>query len=68
MTSRDFQIDFCLPAIKGLKRTDALRVGKSLDAAIAFGALEHANDNESLQDIRAVEARYWSLVMELKNL
>lgn len=68
MNSRDFTKDFCTPAITGLRRRDALRVGKALDAAIAFGALEHANDNESLQDIRAVEARYWSLVMELKKL
>lgn len=68
MKPRDFQTDFCLPAISGLSRRDAQRVGKALDAAIAFGALEHANDNESLQDIRAVEARYWTLIMELKKL
>jgi hypothetical protein len=68
VNSRDFQTDFCMPAIRGLSRKDAQRVAKALDVAIAFGALEHASDNESLQDLRAVEARYWSLVMELKKL
>lgn len=68
MSERNFHRDFLQPAITGLKRTDALRVAKALDAAIAFGALEHAQGNESLQDARAVEARYWALVMGLKKL
>lgn len=66
--SREFGRDFCGPAIKGLKPRDAKRVAKALDAAIAFGALEHAEGNESLQDTRQVQARYWTLVSELKGL
>lgn len=55
-----------MPAIAELSKEQAIRVGKALDAAFAFGVLEHANDNPSLQDLKVVEARYWQLVNELK--
>jgi hypothetical protein len=65
---RDFQKDFCAPAIAGLSRKQALRVGIALDCAIAFGALEAQQGNESLKDSPQLEAAYWDKVMRLKGL
>lgn len=42
-------------AIRGLNAEQARRVGKALDIAIGYGAIEHATGNESLQDIDAVK-------------
>ncbi len=62
---RDFRIDFLVPAISGLSPSQASRVAIALDAAIAFGALEHADGNESLQDRLTVEAKYQNNVARL---
>jgi hypothetical protein len=64
---RDFQADFCLPAIKGLNRKEAARVGLALDCAIAFGVLEYAEGNTSLQDLRAVRELYAEKVARLNG-
>jgi hypothetical protein len=66
-TKRNFETDFCLPAIEGLTRTQALRVGKALDAAVCFAILEFNDGNPSLKDIPAVETRYRQLIGELKE-
>lgn len=65
MSARDFRTDFLLPAISGLSRRHAARVAMALDAAIAFGALEHADGNESLQCRELVEAKYRDNVARL---
>lgn len=68
INKREFVADFCGPAIKGLKPRDAQRVAIALDAAIAFGALEYVEGNESLQNMQEVSAKYWDNVMRLKGL
>lgn len=65
---RNFQKDFVMPAIAGLSHKEANRIGLALDCAIAFGALEHASGNESLQNQQQLEAAYWDKVMRLKKL
>ena len=40
--------DFCLPAMTGLNKKAAIKVGIALDAAIVFGILEYMNGNASL--------------------
>lgn len=65
---RDFQRDFCAPAIAGLSKKDAIRVAIALDAAIAFGALEAQDGNESLKMGPELIATYWQKVMRLKKL
>jgi len=62
---RDFQIDFCLPAIRGLRRKQSQRVAIALDAAIAFGVLEYLDGNESMKDRAAIESRYRDCVQRL---
>lgn len=56
--SRNFQQDFCIHAIKGLTPLQASRVGLALDCAIAFGALESSQGNESLKDGPELQAAY----------
>lgn len=63
----DFR-EFTLLAIAGLNKKAALRVGKALDVAVAFGALEHATGNESLQDVEAVRAVAESKLEALRKL
>lgn len=41
--------DFCMPAIKGLNKKAAIKVGIALDCAIMFGVLEYIAGNESLR-------------------
>jgi hypothetical protein len=41
--------DFCAPAIKGLNKKAAIKVGIALDVAILFGVLEYIEGNESLR-------------------
>lgn len=65
---RNFQTDFCAPAIAGLSKRDATRVAIALDAAIAFGALEAHGGNESLRAGPELEAAYWQKVLRLKGL
>jgi hypothetical protein len=65
---RNFQEDFCRPAMAGLTKKQANRVGIALDCAIAFGILEYITGNESLQDRAQLEAAYWDKVMRLKGL
>lgn len=62
---RNFQADFLMPALLGLPKQHIQRVAIALDAAIAFGALEQAQGNGSLQDLAAVEAKYWDNVRRL---
>lgn len=63
---RDFQKDFLMPALRGLSHKQQKRVAIALDTAIVFGALEHADGNESLQDQVQVQAKYWQCVEKLK--
>lgn len=51
----DFR-EFCFLAINGLNKKDARRVGRMLDVAIAYGAIEYSRGNPSLQDIPTVMA------------
>lgn len=62
---RNFQLDFLAPALSGLSKQQAIRVGMALDAAICFGVLEHAQGNASLGDLAVVEAKYWNVVGRL---
>lgn len=47
--------EFTLLAIEDLNKKAARRIGQLLDVAIAFGAIEHARGNPSLQDIEQVQ-------------
>ena len=46
---RDFGEDFCRPAMLGLNKKEARRVGMALDCAILYGILERLAGNPSLQ-------------------
>jgi hypothetical protein len=48
---RDFAQDFLIYAIAGMDRKTAARVACAMDCAIAFGALEYRDGNESLKTI-----------------
>lgn len=61
----DFR-EFTAHAVVGLPPEQARRVAKALDLAIAFGAIGHATNNPSLQDIKAVTARAERLIGELR--
>jgi hypothetical protein len=65
--SIDFR-EFTALAIQGLNKKAAIRVGKALDVAIAFGALEHAAGNASLQDVPAVQAAAEQKLEELRRI
>lgn len=65
--SRNFALDFLMPALQGLSPVQARRVALALDTAIWFGALEHANGNDSLISLRALETRYWDNVRRLRD-
>lgn len=65
--TRNFMLDFLGPAITGLNKKETRRVTIALDAAIAYGALEHAGGNESLQNLDTVEAKYWDNVRRLQS-
>jgi hypothetical protein len=64
---RNFHLDFMLPALEGLSKTNLRRIAIALDAAMAFGALECIDGNTFLTDRAAMEARYWRCVMRLKG-
>jgi hypothetical protein len=63
---RNFEEDFCAPALKGLTRAERDRIGIALDTAIIFGVLEYVKGNESLHDQEALRQRYWFNVGRLK--
>ena len=64
--SRDFRTDFLAPAISGLSKSDMTRVALALDCAIAFGALEARDGNESLSGpADALQAEYLRKVARL---
>jgi hypothetical protein len=60
--------EMCSQATRGLNRKEAKRVAKALDIAIAFGAIEHATGNESLQDVPTVLAAAVSKMDELRRM
>lgn len=62
---RNFQSDFCLPAIKKLNAEQSARVGKALDCAIIFGILEYLDGNPSLQNAAQLREVYESKVRDL---
>lgn len=64
---RDFT-EFVSNAVRGLSNQDAARVAKALDCAIAFGALEYAEGNESLQDTGLVARVYEQKLSALKAM
>jgi hypothetical protein len=67
--ARNFHADFLMPAIKDLNNPMlAQRMAVALDCAIAFGALERAAGNPSLQDIATLEAEYDKKVSRLKAM
>lgn len=66
-STRHFQTDFCLPALRGLDLESAARVALALDIAIAFGALEYAEGNPSLQDLPMLRALYAGKVDRLRR-
>jgi hypothetical protein len=51
--------------MKGLKDSDAARVGKALDCAIIFGILEYLDGNSSLQSAQQLRDVYDSKVRDL---
>jgi hypothetical protein len=65
---RDFRTDFCLPAMSGLTAAQCVKIGLALDCAIAYGALEMLDGNESLLDPPALAAAYADKVARLKRL
>jgi|HubBroStandDraft_6_1064221.scaffolds.fasta_scaffold161259_2 hypothetical protein len=64
--TRDFQRDFCEPAMVGLVPEEMLRVALALDAAIMFGVLEYVDGNPSFQDLEAVRKLYEAKVARLQ--
>lgn len=66
--SRDFQVDFLMPALRGLTREQQARIAVALDCAIAFGALEHAEGNSSLQSMDIVATEYDKKVARLRSM
>jgi hypothetical protein len=56
--SRDFQNDFLVHALKALSPQQQKRVGLALDCAIAFGALEAQQGNDSLKDGPELQKAY----------
>lgn len=67
MESIDWQ-NMCRMAIQGLNKKEARRVAKALDVAIAFGATQYADGNESLRDIESVRALMFRKYDELRGL
>lgn len=65
---RDFAEDFLLPAVNHLPSADKTRIAIALDCAVAFGALELLDGNESLMDQAALEKKYAENVKRLKAL
>lgn len=63
--SREFKTDFLEPALVGLNKQESMRVAIALDAAICFGALEHAEGNESMQDLEVIRRKYQENVERL---
>jgi hypothetical protein len=65
--ARNFHADFLMPAIKDLNNPMlAQKIAIALDCAIAFGALERADGNPSLQDVDVLNAQYAEKVQRLK--
>lgn len=64
--SIDFR-EFTLLAVDGLNKKAARRVAQLLDVAIAFGAMEHARGNASMQDIAAVERRALDVLARVRQ-
>lgn len=60
--------DFLTPAIRGLSESQQRRIAVAMDCAIAFGAMQHADGNESLQDRAAVQAKYNDNLKKLRTL
>lgn len=65
--SRNFQADFLMPALKGMSPLQQQRIALALDCAIAFGALEAQQGNESLQDNEALRAAYLEKTVRLQS-
>lgn len=65
-SSIDFR-EFTLLAVDGLNKKAARRVAQLLDVAIAFGAMEHARGNASMQDIAAVERRALEVLARVRQ-
>lgn len=55
-------------AIKGLTPRQMARVGKALDIAITFGAIEYATGNESLKHIAEVSQIAEKKMSELRKM
>jgi hypothetical protein len=60
-------LDFLTQAMNLVPLESQRRVAKLFDMAIAFGALERAAGNESLQDLDAVGARYDDWLREINE-
>lgn len=67
-SNRDFTRDFLVPALQGLSGKQKIKIAIALDAAIAFGALEYVEGNDSFKDTAAVEVKYWDNVLRLKRM
>lgn len=65
--SRDFR-RFLGAAITGLSPADSNRVALALDIAVAFGILEHADGNPSLQSLPMLAAAYAEKLGRLEKL
>lgn len=70
---RSFQNDFLIPVLNGVEHViDPLtlhtRIGLALDCAVAFGALEAQDGNESLQLSQTLEDAYWTKVQQLRDM
>lgn len=60
--------DFCMPAIQGLNKKAAIKVGIALDCAILFGVLEYASGNESLRlPIDQIQKMYEEKLEKLRD-
>lgn len=64
---RNFQTDFLAPALKNLSPLTQKRIALALDCAIAFGALEAQQGNESLKVGPELERAYAEKVSRLQR-
>ena len=62
--SRNFQVDFCGPAMNDLSMNQGRRVGLALDVAILFGVLEFLDGNASLSLPRDMLERIYAEKVE----
>lgn len=65
--TRDHINDFVMPALKGLSPLQQKRIGLALDCAVAFGALEAQDGNQSLKAGHTLTSAYTEKCARLQS-